>query len=273
MSSFDEMAAFASVDRANDPSIFIRTLELAREVPGIAASRAKIMDGLRMAEGHTVLDVGCGIGYDSLLFGERVGPTGRVIGIDLSEIMLAEARRRAGGLGLPVFYASGDASHLDFPDDTFDSCRCERVLEYVPDVDQVLSEMIRVTRPGGRVGVFATDFGSVVVDHPDIETTDRILRMLAGSFPQGLVGRTMLRRFREHGLSEIEMSIESLLFTFPVLEIILGGTLLAAEERGDFTREELNAWWDSLRAAEKAGCLMAGMSAFIVAGTKPLVAV
>jgi SAM-dependent methyltransferase len=271
MSSLDEMAAFASVDRTTDPAMFIRTLELAREIEGIAASRAEIMDGLRMTEGHSVLDVGCGVGYDSRLFAERVGPGGRVVGVDLSEIMLAEAIRRTDGLGLPVSYAIGDANRLDFPDGTFDSCRCERVLEYVPDVDRAIAEMIRVTRPGGRVGVFATDFGSVVVDHPDADTTDRITRILADSFPQGRVGRTVPRRFREQGLSEINFSVRGLVFTLPLMEIVFGGVLLTARQRGDFTHDELSAWWDALRAADKAGSLSAGMSAFIVAGTKPAV--
>lgn len=269
MSTFDEIAAFASVDSSNDPSVFIRTLELAREVQGVAATRDEIMDGLRMAEGHSVLDVGCGIGFDSLLFAERVGPSGRVVGVDLSEIMLAEATRRADGLGLPVSYAIGDASALDFPDDTFDSCRCERVLEYVPDVDRVLSEMIRVTRPGGRIGVFATDFASIVIDHPDAETTDRIVRLIAGSIPQGYVGRTVLRRFREHGLSEIDVKAHALVFTYPILATFFGALLLAAEQRGVFTRHDLSTWWDCVRAADKAGALTAEITAFIVAGTKP----
>lgn len=269
MSTFDEIAAFASVDRTNDPGTFIRTLELARQVQGFAATRAEVMDGLRIAEGHSVLDVGCGVGFDCLLFAERVGPHGRVVGIDLSETMLAEATRRADGLGLPVSYELGDATQLDFPDGTFDSCRCERVLEYVPDVDRVISEMIRVTRPGGRIGVFGTDFGTLVIDHPDTETTDRIIGILRGAVPQRILGRTLPRRFRQQGLSELQVSAHSLLFALPILETIFAGVLLGAEQRGDLTRDELSLWWDGLRMADKAGSITAQMTAFIVAGTKP----
>lgn len=269
MSGFDDVAQFATVDHSADPGFFIRTLEVARQLSGIVESRAEILAGLRLAPGQSVLEIGSGLGIDSLMLAREVLPGGRVVGVDFSEIMVAEAVRRAEGLDLPVTYGTGDVAKLGFPDGTFDCCRTERVLLYVADPDQALSEMIRVTRPGGRVGVFDVDFGTLVVDHPDEEMTSAVVRLIGAAFPHPTLGRTLRRRFVEHGLTEIEVTSRSLLLTLPVFELILPRILLAAEQRGDYSRDQLSAWWDQLGAAGQAATLTAPLTAFTVSGTKP----
>jgi ubiquinone/menaquinone biosynthesis C-methylase UbiE len=61
---------------------------------------------------------------------------------------------------------------LPFPDATFDVCRAAQLLEHLPDAGRALSEMIRVTRRGGRVVVFDFDWNTLTIDHPDKETTE-----------------------------------------------------------------------------------------------------
>ncbi|MFJ9999762.1 methyltransferase domain-containing protein [Streptomyces werraensis] len=66
--------------------------------------------------------------------------------------------------GTPVDYAVGDISSLDAPDGHYDGVRCERVLQHLPDPDAAIRELIRVTRPGGRVCVLDTDWPSCAWD-------------------------------------------------------------------------------------------------------------
>src|SRR6266581_4620497 len=115
--------------------------------------------------GHAVLDVGCGAGDDLRSLAQLVGPTGRVVGVDNSETMLQEARERTRGL--PVECHTGDAHHLDFAADSFDSCRAERVLQHVEEPFQAFAEFVRVVRPGCRVVVADPDYGTLMVDATD----------------------------------------------------------------------------------------------------------
>jgi len=100
------------------------------------------LDGLQLRGGETVLDVGCGLGDDVIELAQRIGPTGRVVGVDVSNVMITEARRRTAALGLPIAFEVGDARQLRFADGTFDACRTERMLMYVPDVERAMAELV-----------------------------------------------------------------------------------------------------------------------------------
>ncbi|MGH9000502.1 MAG: methyltransferase domain-containing protein [Acidimicrobiia bacterium] len=272
MNEPEGVARFASVDGTDDPGHFIHILELTRSIVGIDETRALIGDGLRLADGHAVLEVGSGLGIDALEWARRVGPTGRVVGVDLSAAMVAEATRRADGLGLGVSFAVGDACRLDFPDASFDVCRTERVLLYVPDAAQAISEMVRVTRPGGRVSVFDVDFNTLLIDHPDRETTERAVRTLRDSVADGCIGRKLPRLLTEAGLAEVSVSGHTLFFPFEVVEVVFGDLLAAATQRGEFTHEQLTSWWKHLRHRQEEGILHVSLTAFVVCGTRPVVA-
>lgn len=96
----------------------------------------------RFAKGKETLEVGCGTG---LILQRMTKVARRAVGVDLSEGMLERARAR----DLEVYNAS--ATELPFPDESFDVTYSFKVLAHVPDLPRALSEMSRVTRPGGRV--------------------------------------------------------------------------------------------------------------------------
>ena len=95
-------------------------------------------------EGAWVLDVGTGTGNVAFAAARFVGPRGRVVGVDLSSAMLAEARRK--GADLPVEFQEMDAEALQFGDATFDAA----LGGLLPDIVPAMREMHRVLRPGGR---------------------------------------------------------------------------------------------------------------------------
>ncbi|MGZ4304736.1 MAG: methyltransferase domain-containing protein [Solirubrobacteraceae bacterium] len=120
-----------------------------------------------------MLDLGCGTGADVIDIARLVGPGGRVVGVDVSEALIAEARRRWDDSGLPIEFRLGDAQQLEFDDDSFDACRTKRMLMHVPDERRALAEMVRVTRRGGRVAAFDFDWDTHIVDslHKDATRT------------------------------------------------------------------------------------------------------
>jgi SAM-dependent methyltransferase len=108
-----------------------------------------LLEATGVEPGRALLDVACGTGILARTAADRVGPTGQVIGVDLSEGMLTVARR----LSPDLEWHHGDAEDLPFPDAAFDVVVCQSALMFFPDATQALREMGRVCKPQGTVGV------------------------------------------------------------------------------------------------------------------------
>jgi SAM-dependent methyltransferase len=108
----------------------------------------------RLAAAERVLDLGSGAGTDSLVAAQMVGPTGHVIGIDMTPEMVAKARAAAAELDTGnVEFMEGEAEHLPFVEGSFDVVISNGVIDLIPDKDAVFAELFRVLRPGGRLQV------------------------------------------------------------------------------------------------------------------------
>lgn len=266
----EDITLFTAVDRTANPDFFRRFLDEGNALPDIVTSKSIIIDELRLRGGETVLDAGCGTGGDAIQLARVVGPTGRVLGVDISATMITEAARRAAGLGLPVTFEIGDAQDLRFDDHTFDACRSERMLMHVPDAPRALTELVRVTRPGGRVAVFDFDWDTVVVDSAHRETTRRILRSFATSIRNDWIGRQLPRCFAACGLTDISVTPHTVTLHLEFAELLWGGHLTRAQQSGVVTPTEVKAWWTDLHHAHDQGRFFAALTAFIVAGTRPV---
>jgi len=104
--------------------------------------------------GEAVLDVASGTGLIALAAAERVGSSGSVLGVDISEAMVASATQRAAALGLEhVRFARMDGEQLSCAEHSYDLAYCALGLMYMPDPFAALRELFRVLRPGGRLAV------------------------------------------------------------------------------------------------------------------------
>ncbi|PCH33657.1 S-adenosyl-L-methionine-dependent methyltransferase [Wolfiporia cocos MD-104 SS10] len=107
-----------------------------------------------------ILDVGCGPGTITIGLAARV-PQGQVIGLENTAATQEQATASAAARGLTnVRFIVGDALALDFPDNTFDIVHAHQLIQHVPDPVKALSEMRRVTKPGGVVAVRSVDFST-----------------------------------------------------------------------------------------------------------------
>jgi SAM-dependent methyltransferase len=109
-------------------------------------------------EGEAILDVGCGTGEIAARLAARF-PGTSYLGIDLEEPHLERARKRCAEFGARVRFQQGDALALPCADARFDLVVSRHVLQALPDARRALEEMVRVTRPGGRLHLIAEDYG------------------------------------------------------------------------------------------------------------------
>jgi arsenite methyltransferase len=105
-----------------------------------------------LRRGEVVLDLGSGAGFDAILAAQQVGPTGAVIGIDMTPAMLEKARANADALGLShVEFREGYIEDLPVEDAFVDVVISNGVINLSPDKETVFAEVYRVLRPGGRL--------------------------------------------------------------------------------------------------------------------------
>ena len=144
--------------------------------PDIVEQRRAVRAALALGQGEKVLDIGSGPGLLAREVAAEVGALGSVDGIDPSESMLELARRRRPPDGAAEMrFVAGDACALAFADGSFDAAVATQVYEYVQDLPAALGEAFRVLRPGGRLLVLDTDWGSMVWHSGDAERTRRVL--------------------------------------------------------------------------------------------------
>ena len=162
-----------------------------------------------LREGETVLDLGSGGGIDVLLSAKRVGPTGKVYGLDMTEEMLALAIRNRDEAGATnVEFLKGYIEDVPLPAGTIDVIISNCVINLSIDKPKVLAEMRRVLRPGGRIGI-----SDVVADN-GLSPEERAER---GSYVGCIAGALSFSEF-EDGLSAagfVDISITSTDETLP----------------------------------------------------------
>ncbi len=155
----------------------------------------------QLEPGQTVLDLGSGGGIDVLLSAKRVGPTGKVYGLDMTDEMLALARenqRKAGATN--VEFLKGTIEAIPLPDESVDVIISNCVINLSPDKDAVLREAFRVLKPGGRFAV-----SDVVVRGEVPAEVRRSMELWVGCVAGALEEREYESKLKAAGYTDVEV--------------------------------------------------------------------
>jgi arsenite methyltransferase len=175
-----------------------------------------------LREGETVLDLGSGGGIDVLLSAKRVGPSGKAYGLDMTEEMLALARRNAAEAGVTnVDFLKGHIEQIPLPAETVDVVISNCVINLSVDKPAVFAETHRILVPGGRLGI------SDVVAEDHLSPADRAER---GNWV-GCIAGALSRTEYEQGLATAGFEQVSVTFTHQVADGLHSAIIKAVKPR------------------------------------------
>jgi len=176
--------------------------DLPESVTGIAMGCGNPVALADLHPGEVVLDLGAGGGLDCFLAAKKVGPQGRVIGLDMTPELIKLARRNAKKMGATnVEFQYGEIEEIPLPDNSMDMVMSNCVINLSPDKDKVFSEAYRVLRPGGRLAV-----SDIVTHGPLPEIVRNNLEAWAGCVAGALDETAYLDKMRQAGFAEVEVT-------------------------------------------------------------------
>jgi ubiquinone/menaquinone biosynthesis C-methylase UbiE len=248
---------------------FLAMLESRGHAVGYRGMVQRVMEAVHLRPGEVVLEVGCGSGVLDRWLAQYTTQGNRIIGVDCNRYLLREATALAmqDGLADVIAFQEGDAEALPFPDNHVDVAVSFTVLEE-GNADRMLAELVRVTKPGGRVAVIvrAIDIPRVVNVplRPEVKSKAEIPRGFVGA--QGCADASLYRRFHQTGLTHVQMLPQFAAFEQPQTP---QGQFLHDAILGALTAEETQEWQVGIAQAVADGTYFIAQAFHCAVGTKP----
>lgn len=249
----------------------IGSLEARGRTAGYLGVVRRLLEEAQLQPGERVLEVGCGTGVLDRWLARHTAGANRIVGLDISRYLLREARALAHQEGLEgiIEFREGAAEALPFPADSFDVTMSSTVIQRV-NADQMLQEMVRVTRPGGRVAVVghAHDMPRWVNLPLPAELKARVEAPGWASdrgHAQGCDDASLYRRLWQAGLIDVKMFPQFAAFAERARLHTLQGEILPT-----LTPDAAQEWRQAVAQAETEGTFFIATPFHCAVGTKPI---
>jgi ubiquinone/menaquinone biosynthesis C-methylase UbiE len=229
-----------------------------------------LLDEAQLQTGEAVLEVGCGTGVLDRWLAHRTRGTHHITGVDINRYLLQEARTlaRQDGLEGAIEFRDGNAESLPFSDNSFDVTMSVTVIEEA-DADRMLAEMVRVTKPEGRVAVVARAIDMPFLMHlplsAGLKAKVEAPGMLGGVAPLGCADASLYRRMHHAGLTQVKMLPQLTTFTLADGSIL---QLMQDELLAKLSQEEAREWQTARLEAETESTFFMTWPHHCAVGTK-----
>lgn len=199
-----------------------------------------------LREGETVLDLGAGGGFDCFLAANKVGTSGKVIGVDMTPEMIKKARQNARKGGYKnVEFRLGEVEKLPVEDHSVDAVISNCVINLVPDKKQAFREAFRVLKPGGRIMI-----SDIVLLKELPERIRESLELYVGCLSGAALKEEYLGAVKEAGFQDVKIIDETI---FPVESLADGPTAAAIIENLRLSQDQIKETADSIRSIRVSG--------------------
>lgn len=229
-----------------------------------------------------MVEVGCGTGDDAINIAKATAGNGlEVFGLDASEVMIQEANSRqskANDKGIPedqmtnVRFMIGNASHLPFEDGALSGLRAERLVQHLPNPEEVFAEFYRTLVAGSPLVVVETDWNSISFYNGDPRVTQRLRNYLTErNVKNGNAAATLIHDLQAAGFSDVAVRLWPLasrsleqcvqLLRFDVV-------LTAMQDAGELTADEAETLMNALRVADDRGQFICSINLIVVSAKR-----
>ncbi|MGE0621904.1 MAG: methyltransferase domain-containing protein [Pseudomonadales bacterium] len=222
-----------------------------------------------VGQGQVVADYGCGPGGLAVELARRVGPSGRVLAVDINADFLARTRALcdAQGLGDRVDTRLMEGEQIPIEDGSVDRVLCKNVLEYVPDPEATVGEFHRIVKPGGIVHVSDSDWGGVVLE-PLGERFTRLMSAASVAFRTPLIARRLYGIFRRAGFTDIRVQVMANADIGGGLRGVITNMASYARTSGKIGEAEITAFLADVDRAVEEETFFALLPQFLVTGRR-----
>jgi len=219
--------------------------------------------------GQVVADYGCGPGGLAVELARRVGPSGRVLAVDINRDFLARTRALCDeqGLGDRVDARQMEGERIPVDDADVDRVVCKNVLEYVPDPEATVREFYRIVKPGGIVHVSDSDWGGVVLE-PLGERFTRLMSAASVAFRTPLIARRLYGMFRSAGFEDVRVQVIANADTSGGLRGVIYNMASYARTSGKIDDAEIADFLADVDRAVEEKTFFALLPQFLVTGRK-----
>lgn len=254
--------------------------EITRLLQGVNADEENMNTCLKCMDFHgakTLLDLGCGPGGTSIMIA-KYNPDGKIIGIDREERFISFAKKNAEHLKIDnVDFIIGDCLNLPFEENQFDCCFSRFVFQHLSNPMAALKEMIRVTKPGGVIGIYEWDEG-LTCFYPEPKHYQKYVKaeMTRRRFTKGdiFLGRKLYSMFYNSGLNNIKVFQLYSNIVSPGRDVLLDGQQWSEKpseqhpyvKSGLMTISELEEYYKDLELIITSKDTYVSFGSFFVAG-------
>jgi len=252
-----------------DDEKFAQQQEELAATADMVSQRQAMLDLLNLRSGESAIDVGSGNGALVRDMLEIVGNNGHACGIDNSEIMIRLARNICPDASFLI----GEATEIPVEDSEFDALTTSQLLCFVDDVPNALRDFYRVLKPGGRMLILDTDWGSLVWNSRNQSLMDKVMEMYTTPYTNPYIPRSLSRQITDAGFKSLDRHSFALLnwerspdsYSQQTSEFVRQ----LMEKSDNFTENDWVEWDRDLRETEAAGEYLFSLNRYLFVAQKP----